>query len=277
MPVLWLAVFPSHVSYRHRVNASRRRRHDNFSDAAEDIAALPEQVASAAGGTRVLIGLLNVGHGQTYAGVLTPWSALAWSAFEENQHPKDAFTLHVQGVFRFNVPRVVSEFVDGQGMITANPRFKQPLFLPYLNDVDGVPLLDIAGMVHNHATTLREVTAHWCPDLVSDIGFTVQVPALALAWPRAHRLLCGDESCVFAMARWMRFFAVAFVRAIGFPSEEWIHDHSCHHEEPADVATLSADSVQGFLHDVRSLWHRLLPSISSEDCACPFLQNGMWS
>ena len=209
---------------------------------------------------RCIHGLAMVSSGSVYSSSLTPWPAEAWAAFQWHHKPKDAFTLHVQAIFVLHEPFLSHDCENGDGLVTDNPRYKQPVFFPHLPRVQ-----HRLGFTGGEETSVETVVRQW-GGLAGEDDATINVPAVALSPDEAARLMTGSSSTLFLLVRWCRFFLSAFIAKISYPPTEWALQHLRDAEDrnASQEVALTSDALGGFLQQVRCMWRSYLEELSQE-------------
>ena len=183
MPLLWIASFIDGKGARMRLSGKRHRQ--PRSDALASETAVDKSESS-----RCIQALAMVSAGSAYLNSLTPWPAEAWAAFQWHSKPRDAFTLHVQAIFKLHEPVVTYEVENGEGMVTQNPRYRQPLFIPHLPRAHA--LLGHAG---EQEASVETVCRQWGGGSRNDETLVLQnLPGIALSPEQADNIMAGTSS-----------------------------------------------------------------------------------
>eukprot|EP00971_Amphidinium_carterae_P328121 6459842-Amphidinium_carterae.3 len=232
MSVVWLA----HSASRIRVNKRRHRA---------DVDAEDEQFG------RSLFALAKVIVGDVFDGPLTAWPASVWQQYDEYEQLSDGFAIHLQAVFFLNEAIPVHAVLSDDGLISSNPRFNQPIFLPSLQGHDVG--LDVAmGRLQRTEASLQQVLTRWCPDLLCENKLPI-IPALTPTPSLVQPLRDGNVNALLALARWVRYIPSTWTSHMRSPSKEWIC--AKHHEAAIVSKPITADGLADFLQAVRETWH----------------------
>ena len=215
----------------------------------------PDQIVEETERARCIHGFAMVSAGSVFSGSLTPWPAEAWSAYQWHGKPQDAFTLHVQAIFQLHEPLLTYDVESAEGVVTENPRFRQPLFIPHLQSAG-----DLLGHAGACEASVAGVCRQWsgCPE--DDAAEVLRgLPAIALKPVQAEQIMAGASSTLFCLVRWCRFFLSVFVAKLSFPPTQW----ALQHLEDAKHWGVRQEA-SGFLQQVRCMWQSYVAGLAEE-------------